>query len=175
VLAGLVLLRVKGTGGVTVIAFAHAEVLVNDWLFAIIPPLGQERNGLAISDREKNVVRLGGYENALALVHVYEILLPRSGVLLDFDSGAIHQQDVFVKLRVTMITSNFAGFDELMRPLEDWGIGNKRKNGASAVPNGVQVTARLEGLHSHRRKTKQTLFSGQILAYQSSQCQIDAK
>jgi len=138
------------TGITRGLAFAHAKVLVNDGLLAIVPALGEERNRLAIRDGEEHVIRPARNVNALAFVHVDEVFLACRLVFLHLHARAVHQQDVFVKLRVTMVAADFAGLDELVRPFENGRIGNKRENRTAAVADRVQIATRLEGFHSHK-------------------------
>src|SRR5271165_3651146 len=74
--AGVLVLKfVERALGIAMIAVAHAEVLVDDGFFAVIPALGQEGNRLAVGDGQKHMIRFARNVDALALVHVDERFL----------------------------------------------------------------------------------------------------
>ena len=68
---------------------------------------------------------------------------------LDLDSVPIHEQNVFVELRVTVIPSDFAGLDELVGPFQDRLVRQERENGAAPIADRVQITGWFKGFDIH--------------------------
>jgi len=148
-LGNLVLFLVKRALGIAVVALAQTEVLMDNRCLTIIPALGEEGNRLAIGDREEDVIRVARNVNTIPFGQVHKGILPGFRVLFDLYAVPIDQQNVFVKLRMTVIPPDFSGLDELVRPFQDGLVRDERENGTAPITDGIEIAGWLKGFDIH--------------------------
>ena len=135
---------------VAVVARAHAEILVNNGNFAVIPFFGKERHDVHIGDRIEDMDDTLRGVCAVTLPDIQEILLAIF-IFGDNDTVAVGDDVVFIEFRMRVVAADLTFVDELEVELDDRLLGIKGEDTPTPVADGIKIAGWLYLPGVHRR------------------------
>mgnify|MGYP001560484423 CR=1 FL=1 len=133
---------------VSVVTLSHAQILMDDRRFAVVPFFRQKGDKIKIGDGICDVRDSLRDVYAVALASIKKLLLAFIRFCHNYRI-AVGEKVVFIKLWVVVVAADFALVNELKVELDDRPSGIESENTAAAVADSVKIARRVQFPYFH--------------------------